>query len=265
MFFSSIEEGDIVEIKYLSGQDGSMAEGKLPEEAFKTKIFNLYDDRTIDIVMPLKDGAMVVLQNDKDFSVIVSNKKNFYQFECHSLGRRKEGTFAVITVRVVGEVTKLQRRDSFRMDASLDVGIRKLDEKTAQTVYRSDNSSRFITSFGVTLNISAGGVKFISNEEFEKSDIIFMEIVFPNPFDEEDGSGIVFGPRRDGGISERQGNKDTFLYCLFTVVECVKNDRGYFETRGFFSEIDKKDREKIVRYVFLLERRLRKKEVEENV
>ena len=48
------------------------------------------------------------------------------------------------------------------------------------------------------------------------------------------------------------------------MVDCVLNEKGYFETRGYFSEIDKRDREKIVRYVFWLERRLRKREVEEN-
>ncbi len=264
MFFSSIEEGDIVEIKYQPGQDGTLEDGNLTDEAFMSKIYGIYDNRTVDIIMPFKDGAMVVLQNEREYSVVVSNKKNFYHFNGRSVGRRKTGNFALITLQVEGEVEKLQRRESFRMDVTLDVGIRKADEKTAMNMYKSEAGGKFINKFGVTLNISAGGVKFISDEEFEKSDIIFMELVFPNPF-EEDGSGIAFNPRRDGGMSERAGNKDTFLYCLFTVVECVKNNRGYFETRGYFSEIDKKDREKIVRYVFWLERRLRKKEVEENV
>ena len=91
---------------------------------------------------------------------------------------------------------------------------------------------------GVTLDISGGGVRFNSLHEAQSGDIIAMHIAFLSP----------------------ETQKLQTLFAKVLTVLPVQKRSGLFEHRVEFISSTNTERESIIRYIFLEERKRRKKE-----
>jgi len=207
------------------------------------------------IEMPVKGGSLVALEPEELFQVCFYTSKGLYQCQCQVISRHYEDALPVAVIKFRSEFEKLQRRQYYRMECLLQMEFKTLteeeydellflksipkqdrEEMKSEAESREDGQERFYS--GVSLDISGGGVRFNSGHAAEAGDIIALRIAF---------------------VSE-EARKLQLLFAKVLTVTPVQNRSGMFEHRVEFVSISNMERECIIRYIFLEERKRRKRE-----
>lgn len=207
------------------------------------------------IEMPVKGGSLVALEPDEIFQVCFYTAKGLYQCQCQVVSRHYEDSLPVAVIRFRSEFEKLQRRQYYRMECLLQMEfctvsedelsdlLMQKQEAGRATVQKNETGEVEDTDelryyAGVALDISGGGVRFNSQHEAQSGDMIAMRIAFLN----------------------EDARKLQLLFAKVLTVTPVQNRSGMFEHRVEFVSISNMERESIIRYIFLEERKRRKKE-----
>lgn len=207
------------------------------------------------IEMPVKAGVLVPLEPGEVFQVCFYTSKGLYQCQSQVISRHYEDSLPVAVIKLRSEFEKLQRRQYYRMESLLQLEFRTVTEdemqqmllqkrsggqqvvkKEGADVGRQDANVRYYP--GVTLDISGGGVRFNAEHAAQGDDIIAMRIAFLSP----------------------DAQKLQLLFARVLTVLPVQNRSGLYEHRVEFVSISNMERESIIRYIFLEERKRRKKE-----
>lgn len=207
------------------------------------------------IEMPVRSGLLVPLTPNEMFQVCFYTAKGLYQCQSQVVSRHYEDSLPVAVIKLRSEFEKLQRRQYYRMECLLQMEFCSLTEEEydellaqksdswnepaqkEQSVEEQGNGRlRFYS--GVTLDISGGGVRFNSSHEAQPGDIIALRIAF----------------------TEEEVRKIQILFAKVLTVVPVLNRSGLFEHRVEFVSISNTERESIIRYIFLEERKRRKRE-----
>ena len=207
------------------------------------------------IQMPVKGGSLVALEPEDMYQVCFYTAKGLYQCQCQVVSRHYEDSLPVAVIRFRSEFEKLQRRQYYRMECLLQMEFCTVseDEMTDLLMQKQEAGSAFVQRAetgeveeteesryyaGVALDISGGGVRFNSQHEAHSGDIIAMRIAFLN----------------------EDARKLQLLFAKVLTVTPVQNRSGMFEHRVEYVSISNMERESIIRYIFLEERKRRKKE-----
>lgn len=207
------------------------------------------------IEMPVKGGTLVALEPEELFQVCFYTAKGLYQCQCQVVSRHYEDSLPVAVIRFRSEFEKLQRRQYYRMECLLHMEfctvsedelsdlLMQKQEAGRATVQKTETGEVEETDglryhAGVALDISGGGVRFNSQYEAKSGDIIAMRIAFLN----------------------EDARKLQLLFAKVLTVTPVQNRSGMFEHRVEYVSISNMERESIIRYIFLEERKRRKKE-----
>lgn len=147
----------------------------------------------------------------------------------HCIGRVESryhaGQLPVADIVFLSEMEKYQRRQFFRLNCILDM--------TYQTPDGEDQAKT-----GLIIDISGGGARFNSSEQYEPGEQLMMYFELP-----------VAGQRKQMGIQARVISSERLV-----------NKEKTFENRVEFFDIESNTRETIVKYVFEQERKRRKRE-----
>lgn len=206
------------------------------------------------IEMPVKGGVLVALEPEELFQVCFYTNKGLYQCQSQVVSRYYEDSLPVAVIRFRSEFEKLQRRQYYRMECLLQMEFRTITEEEydemlfQKSISKNDSSDKDkeeneITSkaryySGVALDISGGGLRFNSGHAAQSGDIIALHIAF---------------------LSE-EARKLQLLFARGLTVTPVQNRSELFEHRVEFVSISNMERESIIRYIFLEERKRRKRE-----
>lgn len=206
------------------------------------------------IEMPVKAGLLVPLAPNEMFQVCFYTSKGLYQCQSQVVSRHYEDSLPVAVIKLRSEFEKLQRRQYYRMESLLQMEFCSVTEEQYDELLVQKNHSwnepakkdraedgennrlRFYS--GVTLDISGGGIRFNSSHEAQPDDIIALRIAF---------------------LAE-EVRKIQMLFAKVLTVVPVQNRSGLFEHRVEFVSISNMERESIIRYIFLEERKRRKRE-----
>lgn len=203
------------------------------------------------IEMPTKGGLLVPLTPEDMFQVCFYTSKGLYQCQSQVVSRHYEDSLPVAVIRLRSEFEKLQRRQYYRMESLLHMEFRTVSEAEYEQLLlqkrKSGNApavkdtvetigARYYT--GVTLDISGGGVRFNSEHEAQSGDIVALRIAF---------------------LTENAQILQLLFAKVLTVLP-VPNRSGLYEHRVEFVSISNVERESIIRYIFLEERKRRKRE-----
>ncbi len=207
------------------------------------------------IEMPVKGGTLVALEPEELFQVCFYTNKGLYRCQSQVVSRHYEDSLPVAVIKLRSEFEKLQRRQYYRMECLLQMEFKTLtEEEYDELLYQksipqtelieneiiakdeSETQNRFYN--GVSLDISGGGVRFNSLHAAERGDIIALRIAF----------------------ASEEVQKLRLLFAKVLTVTPVQNRLGMFEHRVEFVSISNAERESIIRYIFLEERKRRKRE-----
>jgi len=181
---------------------------------------------TIVLAAPLKRGVIVPLRAGDTITVSYYGQTAGYSFTTKVIGASYQ-KLPLIAVQKPQKVNKIQRRNYIRIPASIPVRFLVLDDQRQPA-----GSDLYSTE---TLDISGGGALIISPVKLSRDDCLDIELDLPR-------RGTI---RVLGRVAR---------------VEKKKSEYGPRYLIGVdFSVIDKADREKIIQYVFELQREMRRK------
>lgn len=193
------------------------------EENYSSQILDIIDDETFSISDPIYKNNLVIMHENENIKIsYVVKDKGIYFFEAIVLKREYKGVYK-LEIKKTSSIKKHQQRKYYRFKASIPV-IKQFNIKDKEFIEECK-----------TQNISGNGLKLYSNFEHNVGDIVCCKFKINN-------YKIIVNSR-----IMRVEKIDSFDY---------KNSLGVD-----FIELDEKDRDKIIQFIFLKQRLLREKEL----
>lgn len=211
---------DITNLKLGTKVEITKIEDKEYKFAHNSKLEEFLAPDEVIILTPISKGMIVRLPQNIKYTIIFKTKKglfkNVMKIEEYFI---KDG-IPYMRIKLLEDTKRIQRRQCFRLETSIDFKFDIVEEKTEEVFYSDDP----LLSNGRTEDISSGGMKFLSNEEVAEGDIVKIEFTL--------GEELIYAI---GVIlhSENTINKP-FKYCY----------------KMKFEMIDKEDREYLSKYIF---------------
>jgi c-di-GMP-binding flagellar brake protein YcgR len=228
----------------LEGQLKRQELGGEPATVYRSKVYDFLSDTELEIAMPTEGGRMVLFHIGAECYLIFYTKGGMYTTTATVLRRYRKERIYLIAIALTGAVVKFQRREFYRVpylsdiefrgitgDIARCVSIREVEEAIAQ------EEKPCPVQTGRTLDVSGGGMRFSTKKELENQTFLYMNF------------RLASGPKEipfamvGEVISSQKHPKEPNLY--------VNRIQFHFK--------DLRDREKIVRFVFEEERRMRNK------
>ena len=229
--------GNRIELTQLESSIGR----KVSEKKYGSQVLDFDGDRTAKIAMPISEGKIIPLEIDDDYNLCFFTNSGLYQCTARIKKRYIENRMHVMDVIFLTPLKKFQRRKFYRLDCLFPIRYRIVSkeqlEKQSEEEQDKENEE-ILWKEGTISDLSGGGIRFHGNEECKKEDLV--EIVLP--------------------LSLQSGIVPLSLY--MKVVSCVhfEGSRVAYETRGEFLNINEKERETVIKYVFEEQRRRLRKE-----
>lgn len=233
-----------IDIRMLGEVDRAKETGE-EVHVYKSQIFELLGNGELEITMPLEKGRVILLPLGVRYEFAFYTQSGIYKSVGQVKERYKTDNRYMLRIVLNTPLSKFQRREYYRMECILDMTYFLLEEEQAQLedVEAIMDSLRDVHFYekqrrGTIVDISGGGIRFISEEQ-----------------NEADGYVLVLMMLR-GETGEKQ-------YCLTgRILQSVRlqTTEKKYENRVQFVIRDARIREEIIRYIFMEERRTRNRE-----
>ena len=229
--------GDRIELMHIKSAIGR----KVSDKKYGSQLLDFDGDRTAKIAMPISEGKVIPLEIDDDYNLCFFTNSGLYQCTAQIKKRYTENRMYVMDVIFLTPLKKFQRRKFYRLDCLFPIRYRIVPKEQFEKRNEAEHDNEkdeILWEEGTISDLSGGGIRFHGNVECKKGD--FVEIVLP--------------------LSLQSGIIPLSLY--MKVVSCVhfEGSRVAYETRGEFLNINEKERETVIKYVFEEQRRRMRKE-----
>lgn len=233
-----ISEGSKVELQRSSPLSKKKEDGKV--KTYYSLVSEVMDDNRIKIIMPLEKGKIVLLPVNARYNVCFYTPNGLYQGRVLIVDRYKEESVYMMVIELISDLAKFQRRQYYRLGCTMDMEYKKIEENEEE--YEDRSKRNIITDDkdfieGTALDISGGGMRFVSRQSLAKGDSIFIILE------------IQYGDEK----------KEYGLNARVVTSEALANQTGRYEHRIEYKRMSGKVRESLIKYIFNEERRQRKK------
>ncbi len=241
MLSNVLKIGDKVE---LTKVQAAQSEASIRKKVYVSQIYEVVDETRVKIGMPIENGHIVALSPNTRLDACFYTGKGLYHGRVVVVERMRENNIYVMVVELQYELKKFQRRQYYRLNCTMDLLHRPMDEDEQELFINKgiapdeDKINGFCG--GIALDFSGGGIRFISQEKYNKEDLIVVRLKIS--YEDE--------------------------YKIYSVVARVissapaRNGRNNIENRVEFVDLNSKVREEIIRYIFREERKQRQKSLD---
>ncbi len=234
-----IDIGAKVEILAMEGI--MQEDGTFGRNMYQSAVMDLIDEEHIEMLMPMEKTKLVLLQQNVEYELHFITSKGLFQCLARVTRRYKQDQLYLLEMELISDIQKYQRREYYRYSCSMDLGVRNLSKEEQLLWERKQNfkPEELPFSKAITVDISGGGIRFISAVAFEPGDGIICNYTL-----------------------SRSGIKKNYSQ-IALVLACSKMEKNntMYELRVKFAFINNMDREEIIRYIFEEERKRRQREV----
>ncbi len=235
MLTDYILPGDRIELK--SNREGTIEmDGFETEKVYFSEVTDVISDDHIEIMMPMEKGKMILLPVNGEFNIAFYSKRGLFQCDAVITDRYRTNNLYLLSLDLVTNLQKLQRRAYYRFGCALEVKTRELTEYETLAVRSNPNFELNMfaeTSKGVIINISGGGMYFVSSAKYEENTMIFS----------------LFS------LDAVKGDIEFRVCGRILSAKAMENRDGMYEYRVQFHGISNSDRESIIHYIFEKERK----------
>ncbi len=208
---------------------------------YVSQILDVDDAGNIVAAMPISEGHIVPVEIGSVFQAYFYTSKGIFRSRCRITERGKERNIYIMTIEILDDLVRYQRREFYRLACLIDATVIPLNVTEVLTYSRDFEMPEPLAGEPeacVIVDISGGGVRFISSKSYEKNSYVYLK------FETQTGTG----------------NHDFEL--MGRVVMSIKSeaDNGKYDNRVQFKVISKDKREEIIRFIFDEQRRMRQKE-----
>jgi c-di-GMP-binding flagellar brake protein YcgR len=210
------------------------------KRTFISQILDIIDEEKMKIGMPMEQGKVIPLPINARLDACFYTEHGLYQCRLTVTDRYKEGSIFILVVELLSDLKKYQRRQYFRLGCVIDIKYRKIFEEEVEEYAENNNMVIEADDFvdGTALDISGGGIRFVSGEQLEKDKEIFIVLE----------------------ITYEEQVKTYGLLGRVVVSYETKNHDGLYEHRVEFTNMQGGVRESLIKYIFEEERRQRQKQ-----
>lgn len=240
---SIIKPGDKIDIRLLQ-QIGRNEENDGEIRIYKSQVYDVYEDGELEISMPSEKGKIILLPLGVRFEFVFYSNGGLYRAEGTIKERFKRDNLFSVVVEMNSQLEKFQRREYYRLECTLDMRYYDITEedaqqKTAEEIFdylRVQDNLYEIEKSGTVVDISGGGIRFISDRENLIDSNILIEVRL---------------------IGEKIDKQFFIVGKIIDSTQVITEKHTKYENRVRFLLKDNKVREEIIRYIFDEERRQR--------
>ncbi|MBR6329228.1 MAG: flagellar brake protein [Lachnospiraceae bacterium] len=232
-----VKPGDRVDVSRIRKNDS------MDVTQYHTRVFDIVSDDELKINMPMEGSRLVLLSMGQEYELCFFTSAGLFQCYAVVKDRYKSNNVVVATVELTSGLRKFQRREYYRLNTILDM---KCTAINAEQELQFDNhveffGTDFVMKDGVIVDISGGGVRFVTKTFYEKDTKIYFS------------------------FSLNIGNKPMQFNTLGVVLSSrqLPDRPGEYENRVQFINMLADERETIIKYIFEEERKIRRKEMGE--
>ena len=209
-------------------------EGKKIPAVFVSQFCGFNEEQNnMEIYAPIFQGNIYPVTPKMQINVFFSKEKETFSFKAEAIERVYQGNIAILYIKPVGPIEKVERRSFFRMDCELEVQYRTFK------LLLPDNEMHGEFLYSKTRNISGGGICLVTEDKLETG--TFVEAIL------------------------KMKQRLRFVGVVVRTIEVKSKGKIIYETGIEFVRIENRDRENIVSYVFKTQRERLKKGWMKNV
>lgn len=235
--------GDKIDIRLVRQMNIEENGGKVAN-VYHSSVSEFVSEDEIEITMPTLGSRMELLQIGAEGQYVFYTKRGLYSCNAVVRERYRKDNLYFLRVGLKSQPVKFQRREFFRIDLVEEMQLLEISDevaalKTTEELFIESQELKYIDQKKKALicDISGGGMRFTSSVPYEKGKYVLLMFRLTNE------------------------TTDESFFLVSQIVETQKVDTDRYSVRAKFIFKDLKDREKIVRFVFEEERRIRRKEV----
>lgn len=177
-------------------------------------------ERILSVGAPFNNGELVPLREGTKVKVTFWDEAAAYSFE-GIIMQRIAVPIPLFILELPDAVAKVQRRNYVRMPALYPMAFRSVTKEGLSDLQK-----------GTLLDLSGGGVRFLTKERVEKNSLLYVILDLPN--------GELKTPVRVCRAEKQEDNK-------------------HFTVSVEFHDISERERDQVIRCVFDIQRAMRKK------
>ncbi len=217
---------------------------------YQTVLHDIKDDGTIVIELPIVERKLITLPSEVRYEFVFSISSNGFLMAIGKVLRRyKQNGFFLMDVELISSLEKFQRREYFRLECFLpalciSLGGKDLPIDTIadyEEFARETMDQGHPIGHGTITNISGGGAHFVTSLDLGDTAYILLRVSFEEEKEEE----------------SPEAESQLLCEVLDKIYEPDKRNYAY---RLKFIFRNNKFREKIIRFVFDEQRKIRRKE-----
>lgn len=240
MINDNIQIGNKIDMVLISSSDKSVK--VIKPKRLVSQLLEFGIDNKAKIAMPMDGSKMVLLEIGDIYEMCFYTSKGLYRCKGKITNRFKDKKIYMIEIEFLTFLKKYQRRDYYRLDVTIPIQFRII-EATEKLYNKKLENNDFVSqdekeqfereinklkkySNGKIVDISGGGLRFSSLVEIKKEDL--LEIIF------------------------RFSYNDKMVSAKLNVIEVlnIRTPEYGYEIRGSYFNMEKKDREEIVKFIY---------------
>lgn len=232
-----IEPGNRIElqkVKRLRDDDD------IARKVYGSQLVDIISDDRIEISMPMEKTKLILLPVGGEYDLYFFTKNGLYQCYARVVERYKNNNMFLVQLDLISNLRKNQRREYYRFSCALEMNSRPLEKDEIRAIEKNSdllNSGILVPELplqrSVIADISGGGLRFVAEYAYDVDSLILCK----------------YNLWIDGE------SKEYTLCGKVLAVKEIDNRPGFYEHRVQYINIDRGNREEIIKYIFNEERK----------
>ncbi len=226
--------GDRIEMVELL-KEGQLGTEGYKKRKYKSRVLALLTESLMEVEVPLESASGNFLEDGSEYDLSFYTEKGMYQCYGRARDRYLHNRKYVQAVELLSSLKKYQKREYYRFNCVINMKCRRISSDKDEGFSRVEFlNNDFLLQDGTIVDISGGGARFVSRYMYQ----INTDIIFRFSLD-------IGKTSRDYSLRGR-------------VVASRKIGNSQYENRIYFVNINNRDRESIIKYIFEEERKQRR-------
>lgn len=214
-------------------------------KTYKSSLYSVLDEHLIEVSVPMEKMTLIPLHEGEEYAFMFITDAGVERAPGKIVDRYQKDNFHLLKVELLDSLCKYQRREFYRMDCMMPVEFYELPYSDSEVhmdlIYRAENNQLVLNqskrNVGICLDISGGGIRFTSASPLTGVNYLFVRLsLYAN--EKEENLTLI------GKLVESDQLRGTTQY----------SHRVQF----LFSNMNRQ--EKIIRYIFEVERLRRQRD-----
>lgn len=231
-----VAPGGEVELKAIDRE--RELEDSRQRKAHRSRLLRIITEERVEVAMPIEDGKLILLPVGGEYDMYFFGNNVVYQCNARVVDRYRYNGQYMLVMDLTSNLRNYQRREYYRFSCALEMDSRELgEEEEISAAAQEELLPELPLKSSVIVDISGGGLRFVAYYAYEVNSLILCKYRLQ--------------------IEGRE--KEYRLVGKVLAVNELEKEPGVFDHRVQYVNVDPRDREEIIQYIFDEARKTRRK------